>query len=165
MKPIDLRKATNTQIEDNLLEFEEHNGKMEIMFDTQRLKVKEQLEELFDVLRTNDYKLFITLQSNALALRTTIQEQITYFMQKLTKANANNKVAIGNRCEYYATGYGIKVTDSTRNKYIDRDLSERDRNVELFQTHIEFLRESRISCDQINYAVKNMVGLVAYINI
>ncbi len=86
-------------------------------------------------------------------------------MKRLSKSNTNYKKANADRVEYYMTGFGIKVSDATRTKLIDRDLSERERNVESLQTHIEYLRECRNGCDQIGYAVKNLVGLISYISI
>ena len=165
MSPVDLKKATNQQIEKNLYELDEYNLKMENFFNKQREDINKELESLFGTLGTKNYKDFIELQSHTLALRQRIQEQISFYMQKLSKASTNYKQANADRVEYYMTGYGIKVSDGTRTKLIDRDLSERDRNVEAFQTHIEHLRECRNACDQLNYAVKNMVGLISYINI
>lgn len=162
---IDLKKATSAQIDNYILECEEHNNKMEVLFDNQRHKIGEELTPLFAILGSKNYKDFIELQASSLALRQTIQEQIIYYMQKLSKANANFKVANGNRQEYYSTGYGLKITDGLKNKLVDRDLSERERTIELFQSHIEYLRECRYSCDQIQFAVKNMVGLVSYISV
>ncbi len=163
--PIDLKKASNTHIEKHLMEFEEYNLKMDVFFDKQRENMNLELNKLFTILGSRNYKDFIDLQSQALALRQTIQESISFYMQKLSKASTNYKKANADRIEYYMTGYGIKVSDGTRTKLIDRDLSERDRNVELFQTHIEYLRECRAACDQIGYAVKNLVGLISYISI
>lgn len=162
---IDLKKASNTQIEKNLQELEEYNNRMDTFFDKEREAMNKEMNILFAILGTKNYKDFIELQSNALALRQTIQEKIGFYMKRLSKSNTNYKKALADRVEYYMTGYGIKVSDGTRTKLIDRDLSERERNIETLQTHIEYLRECRNGCDQIGYAVKNLVGLISYINI
>jgi hypothetical protein len=162
---IDYKKASNIQIEKNLQELEEYIDTTDTILDNQRKKISSEINTLFQILGCKDYKQFMDLQSQTLALRQTIQEQITYFMQKLSKANANFKKVNADRIEYYMTGYGIKVSDGTRTKLIDRDLSGRERAIESYQNHIEFLRECRNSCDQVGYAVKNLVGLISYINI
>jgi hypothetical protein len=162
---VDYKKASNPQIEKHLLELEDYNDKMCTLFDKQRKDLNKELDELFAILGSKDYKTFMDLQSRALATRQSIQENIVYYMQKLSKANSNFHKAQGDRTEYYLTGYGIKINDGIKNKLVDRDLSERTRNIETFQAHIEFLRECRSSCDQIGYAVKNLVGLISYINV
>lgn len=164
LSPIDLRKANASQIEAHIIEFEKFNAKAEVFFDNQRISIDEQMNVLFDVLRIQDYKQYIILQSNAMALRQTIQEHISKFLNKLSRANANYKVACGNRHEYYMTGYGIKIAEGMKSKLVDRDLSERERNIELYQTHIEYLRDSSKSCADIQYAVKNAIALFTYLN-
>lgn len=165
LTPIDLRKASASQIELHIAEFEEFNLKAENFFISQRKNIEKELNLLYDVLRSQDYKQFIILQANALALKQTINEHLANYMSKLSRANANLKVATANRTEFYMTGYGIKVSDGLKNKLVDRDLSERERNIELFQIHIEFLRESGKNCDNIHYTVKNMIGLITYMNL
>ena len=159
---LDLKKATIQQIEQQINELIEYNNTMDNFFDEQRKNMNIQLQNLYIVLGSKDYKTFMDLQSKALALRQTIVESISYYMQKLSKANSNYRKMYADRIDYYAVGHGLKLTDGTRTKMIDRDLSERNRNVELFQTHIEYLRECKNSCDQIGYAVKNLISLVSY---
>lgn len=162
---IDYKKATNAQIDINIEELDLHNSKIETVLDEQKKNISNELKELFTILGSKDYKSFLDLQSNSLALRQSIQDSISFYMQKLSKTNANYKRMNGDRVEYYMTGYGMKVSDKTRTDLINRDLSERNRNIELLETHIEFLRESRVSCDQIGYAIKNLVGLLGYMNV
>lgn len=165
LSPIDLKKASNSQIEIHICEYEENNNTAEQLFNNERVKWNNEMQILYTLLSSKNYSEFPNLQSKTLSTRQLLQESITGMMQKLAKANSSISKATGERIEYYAIGHGLRVSDGTRTKLIDRDLSERKRYIELLETHIEYLRECRNGCDQIGYAVKNLVGLIAYLSI
>ena len=133
---------------------------MEDFLDSQRTKFDKEIKDLFIILASKNYKDFLDLQSKSLALRQSLQESITFYMQKLTKSNSLYKKTFGERTEYYLTGFGIKTSDSIKTKLIERDMCEKNRNVKLLENHIEHLRECRNECDQIGYAIKNLIGLI-----
>ena len=143
---IDLRKATPVQIEKYINELDEYNNKMEDFLDSQRTKFDKEIKDLFIILASKNYKDFLDLQSKSLALRQSLQEK-----------------TFGERTEYYLTGFGIKTSDSIKTKLIERDMCEKNRNVKLLENHIEHLRECRNECDQIGYAIKNLIGLINFI--
>lgn len=153
---IDLKKASTAQIEKYIFELDDFNQRMEIFFDNERNKLNVEIQALFTELGKKDFHNFVVLQAESLAVRQTVVNIIAVYMQKLSKATSNFNISNSDRIEYYATGYGIKVSDGTRTKLIDKDLSERERNIKLFQTHIGFLRECLKSIDQIGYAIKNV---------
>ncbi len=160
---VDLKKASNTQLENNISEFEALNNIHENLFKNSRKSINDEIDNLLAVLSAKDFKKFINLQSDTLALRQRIQEEIAMIMVRLSKANASYKRAFADRCDYYTTGHGLKVSDGTRTKLIDRDLSERTRGTDLLEAHIEFLRSSSQTCDSIGYTIKNIASLMAYI--
>jgi hypothetical protein len=162
---IDYKKASNSLIDQHILYLEQNNDAMDDLLNKEKSLFNRDLEVLFAILRSKNYQDFMELQGRALSLRQIIQDKIGFYMNQLSKHNAKLKVAIGERIEYYATGYGIKVSDGTRTKLIDRDLSERERTVEILQSHIEYLRECRNGCDQIGYAIKNLTALMTYISL
>ena len=94
-----------------------------------------------------------------------LQDDISKHTSQLTKAYVSYKNAFGDRMEYYMTGFGVKTSSSEKVKMVDRDLAEAKRRVELLETHIEFLKECRYSCDQVGYSIKNIVGLISYLEI
>lgn len=165
MSALNLKNATTSQIELHLKELEIFNSKVELLFDEQREKINSSLVEIYEVLGSRNYQKYLDLQSKALVLRQGIQDSITSYMQKLSTVNSDMKKSYSDRVEYYMTGYGLKVTDSTRAKLIEKDLSESARYKDLLENHIEYLRECRIGCDQIGYAIKNTVGLLQYISV
>jgi len=162
-KKIDLTKANREDIIKLMNDIENSNGKLEDYFDEERKKWNNLLSTLYAVLSKKDINAITELQANVLSLRQKIQEDISIYMNRLTKENSKLRKAKADRMEYYMYGFGLKTGSTEKTMMIDRDLNEKKRNVELLESHIEYLRECRYSCDQIQYAVKNLVGLLNYI--
>lgn len=162
---IDYKKANNQMIEKNISEMENYNSVSEQFFNDTRDKYDKQINELNETLRKKNFKEYVDLQAYALSLRQSLASSISYYMQKLSQANSNLNKSKGDRIEYYMTGYGMKVSDATRTKLIDRDFAERERTKQLLEIHIEYLRESIKSCDNIGYAIKNLVSLMTYVSL
>lgn len=156
---IDLRTANYQAINLHLEELSYNNDCIEVFFEKQHSYYSALLNKAYEKLAERDYKMFAPLSARVLAIRQSIQDDITKNMSKLSKANSKYRQTYGDRVDYYTTGFGLKVSDSTRKNLIERDLSERIRQKEMIENHIEFLRECRISCDQIGYAIKNLTQL------
>lgn len=160
---IDLIKAKREQIDSYLEQLREKNDTIEKYFDGQREKYQEMLEPLYTKLGKREMETTITLQAEVLSLRGKIQEDITNHMNRLSKENTKYKKSVADRMEYYMHGFGYKTASTERKELINRDIAERKRMSELLESHIEYLREIRYSCDQIQFAVKNLVGIMNYI--
>lgn len=159
---IDLTKASRDQIDKYNEKTENLNEKLEDYFEKERSKWEKELMPLYQTLSDRDNYKIINLQSSTLSLRHKIQDEISSYMAKLSKEMPKYKASYADRMEFYMHGYGIKTASSEKTKMVDRDLSEKKRNIELLENHIEFLRQCRYACDQIQYSVKNIVGLMNY---
>ena len=160
---LDFMKADRKTLETAMDKVEEKNNKIEEIFSDERKEWGDELLPLFDILRRMDKNSMVDLQAETLSLRHRIQDKITYYMAKLSKSMPSHKSALADRFEFYATGYGIKTSAPEQRKFVDRDLAQRSRSIELLENHIEYLRECRYSCDQIQYAVKNVIGIAQYV--
>lgn len=116
------------------------------------------LNPLFQQVKSGPTEL-IELQSLCLSYRQMLTDEIASFMGKLSKEIINYKNAKADRFMFYATGFGLKTNLSEKSLLIDSELSELQRNKELFETHLEFLKESRGVCDNVNWAIKNRIEL------
>ncbi len=160
---LDLKRANYEQIIDLNSNLCFSNDKAEILFTEEREKWSEVLTPLYKKLSDRNIKEIIFLQSDCLSIREQLQVSISSYSNKLSKAYVSFKNSFGDRMEFYMTGFGVKTANTERVKMIDRDLAEVRRRVELLETHIDFLKECRYSCDQVQYAVKNIVGLITYL--
>lgn len=160
---INFMKATREELQTFMDSLEATNDKIETAFEKERGEWSAELNPLYDTLRYMDKTKVVNLQAETLSLRQRIQDKITYYMSQLSKRMPIYRQSVGDRFEFYATGFGIKSSDGLKKSFVDRDMSQRKRNIELLENHIEFLRECRYSCDQIQYSVKNIVGIAQYI--
>jgi hypothetical protein len=159
---LDLKRAKREELERIMIKVEEANKKLEDYFEIERKKWQDMLDPLYAILSTKDPRSAVELQADTLSLRQKLQEDITIYMNRLAREMSKFRKSKADRFEYYMTGYGIKTASSEKTVMVERDLAEKKRNVELLESHIEFLRECRYNCDQIQYSVKNLVGLLAY---
>ena len=152
-------KATREELEAFMDNLESTNDKIEAAFEKESNDWTLQINPLIDTLRYMDKNKIANLQADTLSLRQRVQDKITYYMAQLAKRRPLFNKSIGDRMEYYATGFGIKTSAAEKKVFVDRDVSQRKRNIELLENHIDFLRETRYNCDQIMYGVKNVIGL------
>lgn len=140
------------------------NDKIETKFISDCASVRDQMKPLFARLNTGDIMQIPELQASVLKIRQELQDDISVYLNRLSKENVKYRKCEGDRLEYYITGFSIKSASSEKTKMINRDLAEKKRGIEILETHIEHLRDYKYACDQIMYAVKNLVSIASYIN-
>ncbi|SRR6266403_1965584 len=139
------------------------NDKIQDFLDQQRQKWSNEIHPLFDALRSSDAKMFLDIQANSLSLRQKLTEEITNYLSKISKDKTKLNKCLADRTEYYMHGFGMKTTDRQQREMINRDLAQTQRSMEMLELHVEFLRETRVACDNIGYAVKNKLGFMTYL--
>lgn len=162
-KKINLKTANAVQIANMNANMNSINDKYEALLKDERKKWSDLLNPLFIKLGSKNIKDVVTIQADCLSIREQIQQSIAYHSNKLSKAQVDFKNANGDRFEFYFHGFGLKTNTGDKVKLVDRDLAEAKRRNELLEVHIDFLRECRVSCDQIGYAVKNLVSILSYL--
>lgn len=118
------------------------------------------LEPLFQRVTHKSPDDLMELQALGLSRRQMLVEKIATYMNKLAKETISLKQAEADRFLFYMTGFGIKTNTGEKKILFDAELAELERNIQLIQTHIEFLRDCKLSCDNINWAVKNRISLM-----
>lgn len=146
------------------------NDKHEEYFKKTREEWNEKIEGLLGNLRFDNFvgdniqKIF-DAQAYSNSYMQMITEQISVFMNKLSKAKTKEKAALQAKLIFYSTGFGLKTTNASQMKIlIDAHVSEEARACEILETHIEYLRDSRKVLETFMYSVKNSIQLYNYIN-
>jgi hypothetical protein len=160
---LNLKTANAQQIVNMNVNMNTKNDKAEELFKNEREKWSKLLTPLYGRLGTKNVRDIVSIQSDCLSIREQIQQSISYHSNQLSKARVALRNATGDRFEFYYHGFGMKTNTSEKTKMVDRDLAEAERRNELLEVHIDFLRECRVSCDQIGYAVKNLVSILTYL--
>lgn len=143
-------------------DYHKKNEAMEQFLSQKREKWSENLMPLFEYLKETPTAVY-EMQATALSYRHALNEEVAYFLNKLSKEMVVLRNFKKDKFIYYATGFGLKTNTGEKNVLVDGDLSENERCVELLQTHIEFLRDSVKTIDNLQYAVRNRVMLMEYL--
>lgn len=145
----------------------ETNDKLEEFFNGKRDDWNKNINPLFDVLRNNwsleSAPKIIEIQSMALSHRQSINEQISFFLNKRSKEEVKIKKLKQDKFVFYATGFGLKTNLGEKALLIDAHIAENDRNIQLIENYIEFLRSCSKNLESLGYTIKNIIELMNYL--
>lgn len=144
------------------------NDKYENYFETKREKWNEELEPIFRSIYQNNFtinnsRVIVDAQANALSFRQRLQQDISKYAQKLSKQKSQNKILSQEKFIFYSTGFGLKTNLGEKKLLIDGHLRENERQSDLIETHIDFLRETSSNLESFQYSVKNVISLIDYL--
>jgi chromosome segregation ATPase len=163
LKDLDKLHSTHAEYKSWIEKLNSLNEKYENYLQEKRDNWNDKLNPLFGKLKSQPKEL-IELQSLCLSYRQQLTEEIAFFMNKLSKEIIDYKNAKSDRFMFYATGFGLKTNLSEKSILIDSELAQLQRNKELFESHIEFLRECKVACDNVNWAIKNRLEIYKIID-
>lgn len=145
----------------------ETNDKLEDFFNQKREEWSKNITPLFDVIKNNftleNSQKIMEVQSLALSYRQVINEQISFFLNKRSKEEVKIKKLKQDKFVFYATGFGLKTNLGEKGLLIDAHISENDRNIQLIENYIEFLRSSSKNLESLGYTIKNIIELMNYL--
>jgi len=145
----------------------ETNDKLEDFFNQKREEWTNNVNPLFEVIKNNftleNSQKIMEVQSLALTYRQMINEQISFFLNKRSKEEVKIKKLKQDKFIFYATGFGLKTNLGEKGLLIDAHISENDRNIQLIENYIEFLRSSSKNLESLGYTIKNIIELMNYL--
>ena len=97
------------------------------------------------------------VQAESISNRQLVVDEISIYSAKIWRENHKIKKLEKARFEFYATSYAIKTSGPEKLRLINADLSDRQLIVDLYDVHINHLRETAKDLDAINYNVKNKI--------
>jgi hypothetical protein len=100
------------------------------------------------------------LSAETISMRQIITEQIKSMSYNVFKFRQKVKVFERDRLEFYLVKYPAKTNSGEKSKMIEGDLSAYQYRVDIFDVHINFLRETLKNIDQINYSIKNKITIL-----
>jgi hypothetical protein len=143
------------------------NDKLEDFFNGKREEWTNNITPLFEVIKNNfnleNSQKIMDVQSLALTYRQMINEQISFFLNKRSKEEVKIKKLKQDKFVFYATGFGLKTNLGEKGLLIDAHISENDRNIQLIENYIEFLRSSSKNLESLGYTIKNIIDLMNYL--
>lgn len=146
----------------------ETNDKLEEFFNSKREDWKKTIDPLFESMKNNftldNAKKIIDIQSMALSFRQALSEEISFFLNKRSREEVKLKKLKQDKFVFYATGFGLKTSLGEKSILIDAHTAESERNIQLIDVHIDFLRTSSKNLEALGFSIKNIVELMTYLS-
>lgn len=152
---------------DRISKIKETNDKLEEFFSSKRIEWSKMIEPLFLVLRieinTQTSKQIMETQALCLSYRQLLTEQISIFLDRRSKQDVKLKRIKQDKFIWYATSFGVKTNMGEKTLLIEAHVAEEQRNVELIENYIEYLRQTNKNLESLQYTIKNIVDLFNYL--
>jgi len=152
---------------DRIQRIKDTNDKLEDFFKNKRQEWKELIEPLFQVLKielnSQTSKQIMEVQSTCLTYRQALTEQISHFLDKRSRQDVKLKKIRQDKFIWYATSFGVKTNMGEKTLLIDAHVAEEQRNIELIENYIEFLRQSNKNLESLQFTIKNIIDLFNYL--
>jgi len=152
---------------DRIARIRDTNDKLEEFFKNKRQEWKDLIEPLFLVLKielnSQTSKQIMEVQSTCLTYRQLLTEQISHFLDKRSRQDVKLKKVRQDKFIWYATSFGVKTNMGEKTLLIDAHVSEEQRNIELIENYIEFLRQSNKNLESLQFTIKNIIDLFNYL--
>jgi hypothetical protein len=152
---------------DRINKIKETNDKLEEFFNEKREEWTKNVDPLFDVIKSNftleSFSKVVDSQATSLSYRQRINEQISFFLNKRSKEEVKLKKVKQDKFMFYALGVGLKTSLGEKNTLIDAHISENERNIQLIENYIEFLRSTSKNLESLGYTIKNIIELMNYL--
>jgi hypothetical protein len=152
---------------DQINKTRESNDKMEEFFKEKRDNWSKNANVIFDVIKMNlnpsEFKNIVEAQALSLSYRQTLNEEISYFLNRRSREEIKFKKLKQSKFLFYSTGFGLKTNLSEKTILIDGHTSESERTLQIIEVHIQFLRDTVKSLESFQYSIKNLVSLYEYL--
>ena len=108
---------------------------------------------------TCDAKDIVQLQSDTLSERQRLSDEIKYMSYELHQFKPIIKKYRKSKTEFYLTKFPLKLVGKDKLYMIENDLSFYEQRLDIYDVHIDFLRDSLTTIEQIGYGIKNKITL------
>lgn len=157
----------NQEEVDRISKAKETNDKLEELFNGKREEWTNNINPLFDVIKNNftleNSTKIMEAQALALTYRQMLNEQIAFMLNKRSKEEVKLKKLKQDKFVFYATGFGLKTNMGEKSLLIDAHIAENDRNIQIIENYVEFLRSCSKNLESLGYTIKNIIELMNYL--
>ena len=146
------------------------NEQLEDFFREKRAELLEKVEELIsrprrrELSATNTAKI-VEEESLCLSYRGDLNNEISKYLNKLSRANVELKEAEHDKTIFYVSGAsGFKLSATQSKVMVESVCAEKERNCELIESYIEFLRGILKDLETFAFTIKNTIALLQILN-
>lgn len=156
-----------TEEVEKIRKIKEVNDKLEEFFKNKREEWISKIEPLFDSLKieinSTTSRVIMDTQAITLTYRQNLNEQISLYLDKRSKQDVKLKRIKQDKFIWYATSFGVKTNMGEKTLLIEAHVAEEQRNIELIENHIEFLRQCNKNLESFQFSIKNIIELFNYL--
>jgi 2C-methyl-D-erythritol 2,4-cyclodiphosphate synthase len=143
----------------------EFGQKLEEFLEGEKEKWNKEIQPLFEQIKEkftiDNAQVVIDTQTSALAYRQNISDRISYWLNKRSKEDIKIKMVKQERLLFYSVGFGYEPKLSEKAALIDAHLAENQRIIELYDSHVDFLRATAKNLESLGFAIKNIIELMS----
>jgi hypothetical protein len=152
---------------DRINKIKETNDRLEDFFSQKRSEWAKKVDPLFEIFNlefnSSTSKRIMETQSLCLSFRQLINEQISTFLDRRSKQEVKLKRLRQDKFIWYATSFGVKTNMGEKTMLIESHVAEEQRNIELIENYIEFLRMTNKNLEGLQFTIKNIIDLFNYL--
>lgn len=146
----------------------ETNDRLESFFQEKRTEWNNNVDPLFISINaeitSESSKKIMETQSLCLTYRQLLTEQISNFLDKRSKQETKLKRIKQDKFIWYAISFGYKTNMGEKTLLIEAHVAEEQRNIQLIESYIEFLRATSKNLESLQFTIKNIIELFNYLN-
>jgi hypothetical protein len=145
----------------------EINDKFEDLFKVKREEWTKLITPLFESIKididSTTSRKIMDIQALTLTYRQSINDEISLYLNRRSKQDVKLKRIKQDKFIWYATSFGVKTNMGEKTLLIEAHVAEEQRNIELIESYIEFLRQSNKNLEALQFSVKNIIELFNYL--
>lgn len=107
----------------------------------------------------SDIKNIVEIEAESISNIQILTDEITSYALKIARDMSRIKKLQKEKFEYYCVQYKIKTNASEKSKLIEADISTYTHKVNVYEIHVEYLKETKKNLDNIRWAIKNKLEL------
>lgn len=135
--------------------------RLEAVQETVSTTVKTLVDKSKELINQSNAHQLIDIQAESLSIRQNLQDDIFVATKHYYTAQARLKRMTGEKFVYFSTGFALKTGVSEKTLLVESHLSEQQRELNIWESHIEFLRNTNKILESLNFAIKNNIELVS----
>lgn len=144
------------------------NERLSDFFKEKRETWNEKITEVFSLIKhknvnKENYRKIVDSQGTALVYTQILNDEISFFLNKLSNTKGRIKELRQDKFIFYSTGFQLKTKIGEKKLLIDGNLAEWEKECDLIEAHIDFLRDTKDALKTYGYTIKNIIELFKFI--
>lgn len=158
---LDKKQHNTLNFDENLYKKKlEFNKNKEVDITNFRESQNNNLMSMVELVKSTETNKIIETQALALSYHIMINEEISKWLIILTKAMVNRSNFNRDRFIFYASGCSLSTSKTEKDILLEGDLTEDNKLVHMIESYIDFLRDCKKICENIQQLLKNKIQLM-----